>query len=117
MSSKENSELGCSIFILLFIGMLTIGGHFIISNVNVETISGKIENTFEKVSGKDTQYIVVINQEPFIVENNVAIGRLDRTTTYAELKNCQDKEIEVTVYGVRIPSISFRGIKNFTPCK
>jgi hypothetical protein len=83
-----------------------------------------ISSYLEKSNKGNTEYIVNIAMpdgklNPIIIENVWWLFRFDRTTTYAELvqmnKTNPGQKYCVSVYGIRIPSISYQGLTSIKP--
>lgn len=91
-------------------------------NQSVKPIT--ISSYLEKSNNGNTEYIVNIDMpngkiNPIIIENVWWLFRFDRTTTYAELVQMNKLKPEqkycVSLYGVRIPSISYQGLTSIKP--
>jgi hypothetical protein len=123
-NNRDSSSLIVVMFAILF-GLSFSLFSITWLNLNTTQVVGKLEDTIEKVSDGHTKYLVSIQVngsiEPFELDNNLFIGRFDRTTEYFRLKEIADRNgcVSMTVHGYRIPSISYRGITSYkeVPCK
>jgi hypothetical protein len=117
--SRSNDEAGCFLQIIagVFILVLVLFIQATWANSGKMTVNAKVLDTFIKMSDGSSQYLVSLsvdgNVEPFEVENNLFIGRLDKTTVYAQIEQLKGRCVSANVHGFRIPSISFRGLTAF----
>ena len=87
--------------------------------INNHPVNGDIQSTLERVKNGETLYIVNVDNNPYIIENKLLLGRFDRTTVFLDIKSNQGQCISGTSYWFRVPGLSFPGLKDIkiVPCK
>ena len=116
---RSNEDAGCFLQVIagVFILLMILFVQMTWANTGRMTINAKVLDTLVKMSDGSSQYLVSLSVdgsiEPFEIENNLFIGRLDKTTVYAQVEQLKGKCISADVHGFRIPSISFRGLTAF----